>query len=642
MSAQTEIRIGSEFVGYRIDDLIGRGGMGVVYRAYDLRLRRTVALKLMAPELAFDQGFRERFSREAELAMSLEHPNVVPIHDAGDIDGRLYLAMRLVEGTDLRALIHAEGPLDSARALAICGQVANALDAAHAKGLVHRDVKPSNVLLDAGEHVYLADFGLTRRLEEQGGPAGERRSVGTPAYLAPEQIEGGPVDGRTDGYSLGCLLYECLTGEAPFAHGSRLAVAWAHLEEEPPSARQRRPELPAAIDPVIHKAMAKTPEARYATCAALVSAAEGALGLRRHPLSGRRRSLVLVTVALVALVALAAALAAALLTRGERRTAAPRLFAGANTLARIDPRTNAVSNVIGVGQGPAEIAAGGRSIWVYNSADRTLSEIDASTRRIRRTAELSSFAPDVSVYTGPVLAADEEGAWFVGTGSVRPAFLLTRIFSRGGRHEYRLGQEPRAVAVGFGAVWVVVRGKQGSQLLRLDPSTGRLTKRLRFAASSPIDSIGVGFGAVWVVGSSAGRLFRINPRSVRQTGELAVGGRAGRPAVLDTEGDVVVGSDEGGGKTTFVHARALAPGVIDGNCCPPDWGELVWLNGWLWSYDWPSASVYRQHGAGELPHAIRVVKSTPVQGGACLTSILIDRGAIWVTVAPPSGFSCKR
>jgi len=282
VSVETEIRIGSDFVGYRIDELIGRGGMGVVYRAYDLRLKRMVALKLMAPELALDQRFRERFSREAELAMSLEHPNVVPIHDAGDIDGRLYLAMRYVEGTDLRALLHAEGALDQARALAICSQVANALDAAHANGLVHRDVKPSNVLLDASEHVYLADFGLTRRLDEQGGPAGEGRSVGTPAYLAPEQIEGGQVDGRADVYALGCLLYECLTGEAPFA-GSRLAVAWAHLEEEAPSAKARRPELPEAIDAVIRRAMAKEPDARYPTCAALITAAEEALGLRRPP-----------------------------------------------------------------------------------------------------------------------------------------------------------------------------------------------------------------------------------------------------------------------------------------------------------------------------------------------------------------------
>jgi hypothetical protein len=228
--SQAEVQIGAEFLGYRIEEQIGHGGMGIVYRAYDLRLKRTVALKLVTPELALDERFRERFARETELAMSLEHPNVVPIHDAGDVAGRLYLAMRLVAGRDLRKLLRAEGALEPSRALAICRQVANALDAAHAKGLVHRDVKPSNILLDEAEHVYLADFGLTRHLEEKGARAGEGRSVGTPAYLAPEQIEGQQVDGRADVYSLGCVLYECLTGEAPFVHGSRLAVAWALLE----------------------------------------------------------------------------------------------------------------------------------------------------------------------------------------------------------------------------------------------------------------------------------------------------------------------------------------------------------------------------------------------------------------------------
>src|SRR3954451_6923420 len=168
VNAQTKEPIGTDFVGYRIEELIGRGGMGVVYRAYDLRLKRTIALKLVVPELALDERFRARFARETELAMALEHPNVIPIYDAGDVDGRLYLAMRLVPGSDLRKLLQAARSLEPARALAICRQVASALDAAHAKGLVHRDIKPSNVLLDEDEHVYLADFGLTRRLDEQG------------------------------------------------------------------------------------------------------------------------------------------------------------------------------------------------------------------------------------------------------------------------------------------------------------------------------------------------------------------------------------------------------------------------------------------------------------------------------------------
>ncbi len=237
MSTRSQPELGSDFLGYRIEELISRGGMGVVYRAYDLRLKRTVALKLVTPELALDERFRERFARETELAMSLEHPNVVPIHDAGEVDGRLYLAMRLVAGTDLRQLLRAEGPLEPSRAVAICGQVASALDAAHAKALIHRDVKPSNVLLDEGEHVYLADFGLTRRPDEQGAPAGEGRSIGTPAYLAPEQIEGQQVDGRADVYSLGCLLYECLTGE-PGCTGSPSTADLAPRQADAP--RRRR------------------------------------------------------------------------------------------------------------------------------------------------------------------------------------------------------------------------------------------------------------------------------------------------------------------------------------------------------------------------------------------------------------------
>ena len=253
MDVHQPVDIGTDFLGYRIEELIGRGGMGVVYRAFDLRLKRPVALKLVAPSLALDERFRERFARETELVMSLEHPNVIPIYDAGDVDGRLYLAMRLVDGTDLGSLLRAEGALEPARAVPICAQIASALDAAHARGLVHRDVKPSNVLLDSTEHVYLADFGLTRRLDDQPGDPGDDRSIGTPAYLAPEQIDAQSVDGRADVYSLGCVLYECLTGERVFPRGSRLAEAWAHLEEEPPRASRRRPELPEAIDRVISR-----------------------------------------------------------------------------------------------------------------------------------------------------------------------------------------------------------------------------------------------------------------------------------------------------------------------------------------------------------------------------------------------------
>ena len=631
MSALTEIRIGSEFVGYRIDELIGRGGMGVVYRAYDLRLKRTVALKLMAPELALDERFRERFSREAELAMSLEHPNVVPIHDAGDIDGRLYLAMRHVEGTDLRALLREEGALEQARALAICRQVANALDAAHAKGLVHRDVKPSNVLLDANEHVYLADFGLTRRLDEQGGPAGESRSVGTPAYLAPEQIEGGLVDGRTDIYSLGCLLYECLTGEAPFAGGSRLAVAWAHLEGEPPSARERRPELPETIDSVTRRAMAKEPGDRYPTCAALITAAEAALGLRRSPPLRRRTALLLVAAVLVAA---AAAVGAALATGGHAKAAAP-LFARANSLARIDPATNKVSAVIDVGAFPVVSAAGGQSVWVYNRDGGTISEVDAGTNRVLKTTTISGFMPAecCSLFAGPVLAADASGAWFVNGGEYDKPRLTHVLAGAGTKREYPLDLTPTGVTAGAGAIWVVGHRARDSQVVRIDPATGRVTAKTRFPAGSPVDSIAFGYGAVWVMKSATATLYRIDPRSARRTGSAVVGSlRATRPQIMPRGHEIWVRITDGGGTDVRVDPSTLASSPF-GSYGPPEWGEYRGDLGALWWYDWPSGAVYRQEVANGPIRTIHVTDSQPSGGGPCLTSATIGSGSLWVTAA---------
>jgi serine/threonine protein kinase len=268
MSITADPRIGTELLGYRIEALVGRGGMGVVYRAFDPRLKRYVALKVLAVELAEDERFRERFLAESELAASLEHPNVVPIHDVGEAEGQLFIAMRLVEGRDLKTLLREERTLAPARALALVAQVADALDVAHEHGLVHRDVKPSNVLLDQREHAYLADFGLTRRLGEAAA-FGSGLSLGTPAYVAPEQIEGKEVDGRADQYSLGCLLYECLTGQPPFPRGSEAAVLFAHLEEEPPAAE--------GLEEVLASALAKDPAERYPTCGELVQAARAAL-----------------------------------------------------------------------------------------------------------------------------------------------------------------------------------------------------------------------------------------------------------------------------------------------------------------------------------------------------------------------------
>jgi serine/threonine-protein kinase len=275
--------IGAQLAGYRIEGLIRRGGMGIVYRAEHLRLRRKVALKLLAPELAENGGFRARFERESRVAALLDHPNIVPLFEAGEADGLLFIAMRYVEGTDLRALLDDHAPLEPERALAIAAQVGSALDAAHIRGLVHRDVKPGNILIaadggiDAPEHCYLADFGLTKDTSSPVELTATGTFVGTIDYIAPEQIEGAKPDGRGDQYALACVLYECLTGRPPFPRDDDIVVMWAHLQDEPPTVTAARPELPPAIDAVIAQAMAKSPKDRFPTCTAMVAAATAAL-----------------------------------------------------------------------------------------------------------------------------------------------------------------------------------------------------------------------------------------------------------------------------------------------------------------------------------------------------------------------------
>ncbi|HSL64961.1 MAG TPA: serine/threonine-protein kinase, partial [Gaiellaceae bacterium] len=278
MQVSDDPRVGTELAGYRIESLLGVGGMSLVYLAQDLRLKRKVALKLLAATLAEDASFRDRFLRESELAASIDHPNIVPIYEAGTADDLLFISMRYVEGRDLAGLLR-RGPLAPADAIGIVVQVASALDAAHARGLVHRDVKPSNVLLDSGarpdgsDHVYLADFGLTQRLSDASAIGDDGHLMATIDYVAPEQIAGGEVDARADVYSLGCVLYECLVGEPPFGRDSDLAVVFAHLEAEPPAPSAQRLDVPAALDAVIARALAKDPSARYGSCRELARAA---------------------------------------------------------------------------------------------------------------------------------------------------------------------------------------------------------------------------------------------------------------------------------------------------------------------------------------------------------------------------------
>jgi predicted Ser/Thr protein kinase len=267
---------GVEVGGFVIESVAGRGGMGVVYRARQLRPDRVVALKVIAPDLAQDVTFRARFERESAIAAQIEHPNVIPVYAVGEEQGVLFLAMRFIDGVDLGALIAQAGRLEPHRAAGVIDQVAQALDAAHRRGLVHRDVKPANILISpegGREHVYLTDFGLSRHVEGSQAMTRTGMLVGTIDYIAPEQVHGDRVDARTDVYSLGCVLFQALTGTVPYPRENEYAKLFAHGNAPPPSVRERAPDLPQAFDPVLARAMAKTPEQRYLSAGDLARAA---------------------------------------------------------------------------------------------------------------------------------------------------------------------------------------------------------------------------------------------------------------------------------------------------------------------------------------------------------------------------------
>jgi serine/threonine protein kinase len=271
-------RIGTAFAGYRIEGLLGRGGMGVVYRAEHPRLGATIALKVMEPELATNEVFRERFVREARAAARLRHPNIIPIYDAGEWHGDLYIAMRYIEGDDLKSVLRKDGSLPTQQTCVIGLQIASALDAAHRSGLMHRDVKPGNILVEPGPDpdsapiAYLADLGLTKHVDSHTGVTGSGELLGTIDYIAPEQISGSRVDGRADLYSFACVLFECLTGTVPYVRENQAAVLWAHLHDEVPRATTVNPSLAREVDAALARGMAKSPDDRFSTGRELVTA----------------------------------------------------------------------------------------------------------------------------------------------------------------------------------------------------------------------------------------------------------------------------------------------------------------------------------------------------------------------------------
>ena len=502
------IASGVEIGSYRVEELIGRGGMGEVYRAHDARLDRNVALKILAPRYADDDGFRERLLRESRLAASLDHPNVVPVYDAGEADAGLYLAMRYVEGADLRAVLRREGPLAPARALAIVAQVANALDAAHATGLVHRDVKPSNVLIDERRHCYLADFGLSQTASDR-GQATDGSLLGTLDYVAPEQIRGDEIDGRADVYALGCVLFECLTGESPFRRSSEVATLYAHLEEDPPPASARHSALPAAIDAVFARALAKEPDERHSSCAALVADASAALGL--DVVRPRRLRLAVAATAAALLVA-AAALAAILLTR----EATPGQPGG--SLIRIDPKSGDTSARYRVSPHPGAITTGAGRVWLGDYRDGALWTLEPRTGELRRIASVGE-PRDLTALGGKIYVVSDSEEVFreVFTGTVARYDAVTGV------RERKLDLYSCTIAGGEGVLWSM--GLFGDKRLSTGPGELRIVRDVAIPYREPASvgttrinqrDLAVGYGSVWVLGDGIDRrMWRLDRASGR-------------------------------------------------------------------------------------------------------------------------------
>jgi ABC-type branched-subunit amino acid transport system substrate-binding protein/tRNA A-37 threonylcarbamoyl transferase component Bud32 len=553
----TTVGPGSSFAGYEVESLLGRGGMGVVYRARDPKLERRVALKLIAPELASDERFRSRFLKEPLLAASLDNPHVIPIYDAGESDGQLYLAMRYVDGPDLGTVLDRHGRMEPERALELLGQVGDALDAAHRRGLVHRDVKPANVLMDEDDHAYLSDFGITK----QAGAAATHTGgmMGTLDYMAPEQIRGEAIDGRTDLYALGCMLYECLAGAPPFRRETPAETMWAHLQAEPP----RLAHCPA-IDGIVRKALAKERGERYANCREMIAAARAALGrgapsrsIARHLL--RRRHAILAA-GLLVLAAVVAAATVALTSGGDER--APALVgngvaviaqggAGVSsfvqsahepsniavgegavwvlssqdrTVARIDPESKAVTGRLPIRGVPTDLAAGGGALWIGRGGGGYsgyitvgISRVDPRTGRVTRTIRLPNRKD--SQYSAPFnwghhnIVVGAGGVW-----AINPDQTISRIDPATGRLLATIDVQAEGIAAGPEGVWFLHEGA----VRRIDPRTNRLGQTIHIGSPAP-DAIAVGAGKVWVSAPQEGVVWRVDPGPSPVTSTIRVG-----------------------------------------------------------------------------------------------------------------------
>jgi serine/threonine protein kinase len=507
-------RAGSVLAGYRLEAQVGAGGMAVVFRARDQRLDRLVALKILAPALAADAAFRRRFIAESRAAAAVDDPHVIPVHEAGEADGVLFIAMRFVLGGDLRGVLEREGPLEPGRAAEFISPVASALDAAHGAGLVHRDIKPANILVDARagrpDHVYLSDFGVSKGPVSSVSMTGTGQFLGTPHYSAPEQVQGRALDGRADQYALACVAFQLLTGQLPFERDQGMAVLLAHLSEPPPLLAERRPDLPAVAGQVLARALAKAPEERYSSCRDFADSLREALGLPPYttsgtPASGHPRTEVSVAPVISVQpvspgpIAVAAGTAAGHADRPAEARAATEDSFTASARALLPP-TEAVSEPGGLALESRGLAAGldtqtagaGR---LSNTTDVQAAGPPARRRRGRFLVIALACAIVAAAVAVPLVLAMPGARRAHGTGhSPSPAAAKTPPLS--GPLTVTLAAtltDPSAlgvksVAFGPGDTTLAAGDGNGSTYL-WDTKTGRITATLTNPGSSEVDSV---------------------------------------------------------------------------------------------------------------------------------------------------------
>ena len=670
---------GDVFVDYRIEGLAGRGGMGVVYRATQLGLERTVALKVITPALADDEDFRRRFVAESKAAASVEHPNVIPVYYAGEREGVLFIVMRYVDGPDLRALVRAEDRLDPERAAHVVAQLGSALDAAHRHGLVHRDVKPANVLLGEDDHAYLTDFGLTKHAATSGGAGGLSRAggwVGTLGYVAPEQIRGERVDARTDVYALGCVLVYALTGKAPYSGDSDEATLWAHLNSPPPS-ESVLPEFEA----VVARALAKDPSDRYLSAGDLGRAALRAAGrsatsvpeanvgrgpaapptddtaatakqgaaappvadpdgeTRLSPAEGEnagphaggagggrsrravdltgRRGLLLGTAAAL-LVAVAVALA--LTSGGDGGDGG-----GSTPTQTTAGDGGATPSVVDITKNelltrPNALAIASGNIWALSNRTGDLVLVDADSGEPRGRLNVGR--------SGSSLAAGFNSVWVTkeATSTVLRFNASSRRRVAGGSVEVARPGRNIAVVTGARAVWVGVRNdrdddRSPESVVRIDPST---VEQRQIQIPAGVQDLAVGEGAVWVTNRFSSTVTRISVSTGRQA-TIAVGPE---PKGIAVGEDAVWVAASGGDEITRINPRTLGTRSIRLGAIPDRvtvGGGSVWVTakeaGRLLRIDARTRKVLERIDTGPRPYALDITR-----GRAVWLTLLDDNG----------------